>query len=357
MFAEYVLFALDREPTGTEMKALAAGLLTAIIIMHSCFLKTGIWIQNVLGWAKIGLAIVMILTSLFTVAFHETAHNSTVRQVPIMTRNRLWDGSVWNWGILSTAFFKVSYSYAGLSNVNSVLNEVKNPVRTLKTAASAALLTACILYLLINIAYFLVIPLEEIKNSGELIAALFFERVFGARVGRVLLPSAVAVSAAGNVMVVTFSHVRTTLASLDTRDIANELQARVIQEIARAGFLPFSRAISSSLPFNAPMAALITHYIPSLLVICIPAGKIYSFILDVEGYPAQFFSIAVSFGLIWLRYKRPDLHRPYKAYLFAVWFSLLFSVALLIAPFVPRKDINWREHLSQVTYAFVGTSV
>jgi amino acid transporter len=103
--------------------------------------------------------------------------------------------------------FKVSYSYAGLSNVNNVLNEVKNPVKTLKSAATTALITSCILYLLVNIAYFLVVPIEDIKNSGELIAALFFERVFGAKVGRVLLPLAIATSATGNVMVVTFSHV------------------------------------------------------------------------------------------------------------------------------------------------------
>lgn len=87
------------------------------------------------------------------------------------------------------------------------MNEVKNPVKTLKSAASAALLTACLLYLLVNIAYFLVVPIDKISESGELIAALFFERIFGPRIGQVLLPIAVALSAAGNVMVVTFSHV------------------------------------------------------------------------------------------------------------------------------------------------------
>lgn len=112
-----------------------------------------------------------------------------------------------NYGVITTAIFKVSYSYAGLSNVNSVLNEVENPVKTLRSAATTALVTSCLLYLLINIAYFLVAPLEEIKHSGETVAALFFERVFGTEVGRVLLPLAIAISAAGNVMVVTFSHV------------------------------------------------------------------------------------------------------------------------------------------------------
>ncbi|PMD12919.1 hypothetical protein NA56DRAFT_449774 [Hyaloscypha hepaticicola] len=278
VFGEYVLYALNRELSQFEGKVLALGLLTVIVVIHSCFLKTGIFIQNVLGWVKIALAIFMVFTSLFVVIFR--SNESTERESAIQIKinsSYLWDGSVWNWGIISTAMFKVSYSYAGLSNVNNVLNEVKNPVKTLKSAATTALITSC---LLVNIAYFLVVPIEDSKNSEELIAALFFERVFGANIGRVLLPLAIATSAAGNVMVLIFSH------------------ARVVQEIARQGFLPFSQFITSSKPFGAPTGALITHYIPSFLVIIIPAAHIYSFILDVEGYPGQFFSIASSVGLI-----------------------------------------------------------
>jgi amino acid transporter len=206
VFGEYVLYALNREPSQFEGKILALGLLTIIVVIHSCFLKTGIFIQNVLGWVKIALAIFMVFTSLFVVLFRSKDSTESTIQFKI-NGSYIWEGSVWNWGIISTAMFKVSYSYSGLSNVNNVLNEVKNPVRTLKSAATTALITSCILYLLVNIAYFLVVPIEDIKNSGELIAALFFERVFGTKLGRILLPLAIATSAAGNVMVVTFSHV------------------------------------------------------------------------------------------------------------------------------------------------------
>jgi amino acid transporter len=358
VFGEYVLFALQKDPSQSpqwQRKALALGLLTTIIIIHGCFLKTGIFIQNFLGWIKVVLVIFMALTSLFVVLIRPDLGNieSPDRQVHF-TADYLWEGSVWNWGVISTALFKVFYSYAGFQNVNNVLNEVKNPVKTLKSAGSAALLTACILYLLVNVAYFLIVPIEDIKESGELIAALFFERIFGAHVGRIILPLAVAISAAGNVMVVTFSHV--CFSSVSTSQLILR-QARIIQEIARQGFLPFSRIISSSKPFKAPLGALVTHYIPSFLVILIPAGNIYSFILDVEGFPGQFFSLASSLGLVWLRFKRPDLKRPYRAFLPAVWARSALSVALIAAPFVPRQGLNWRQHLSQVSYAFVGASM
>ena len=51
-------------------------------------------------------------------------------------------------------------------------------------------------------------PLDEIKGSGELIAGLFFEReCLGRVLERTILPLAIAISAAGNVMVVSFAHV------------------------------------------------------------------------------------------------------------------------------------------------------
>lgn len=184
--------------------------MTSITVLHGRFLRTGIMAQNVLGWIKIGLVVVMTLASgavVITGYRPGEAERLDAYRFP-STWDGLWEGSVWNWGVISTALFKVFYSYAGLQNVNTVLNEVRDPVRTLRSAAPTALATACLLYLLINLAYFLVVPLETIKESGELIGALFFERVFGPTIGRVLLSLAVAVSAAGNVMVVTFALVR-----------------------------------------------------------------------------------------------------------------------------------------------------
>ncbi len=50
--------------------------------------------------------------------------------------------------------FKVLSAYAGWSNVNYVMNEVRNPVRTLKIAGTLGLGICAVLYLLANVAYF-----------------------------------------------------------------------------------------------------------------------------------------------------------------------------------------------------------
>jgi amino acid transporter len=208
IFSKYTWFAFNIHPTEFQSKSLALGLLAVITIIHGCFMKTGIVIQNALGWVKIFLIIFMALSGVYVILFLQKPEITPNLTLPVdsnMLWEELWKDSDWSWNTISTSLFKVFYSYAGLGNMNNVLNEVKNPVRTLKTVGPAALITACTLYLLANVSYFLVVPLDEIKGSGELVAALFFERAFGPSLGRTILPLMIAVSGAGNVMVVTFA--------------------------------------------------------------------------------------------------------------------------------------------------------
>lgn len=208
VFSKYTWFALRVQPGEAQSKVLAVALLTVITVIHGCFMKTGIAIQNALGWVKIFLIVFMALSGIYVILTHRQADTGTSvlsADWNLETWHDLWKDSDWSWNTISTSLFKVFYSYAGLSNMNNVLNEVKDPVRTLKSVCQAALVTSCCLYLLANVSYFLVVPIDEIKQSGELVAALFFERAFGPHLGRTILPLTIAVSAAGNVMVVTFA--------------------------------------------------------------------------------------------------------------------------------------------------------
>ncbi len=71
--------------------------------------------------------------------------------------------------------FNVSYnfryrSFIGYSNANYALSEVRDPVRTLKRAAPLAMIVITIVYLLVNVAYFAVVPREELENGGRVVA-------------------------------------------------------------------------------------------------------------------------------------------------------------------------------------------
>ena len=85
------------------------------------------------------------------------------------------------------------------------------------------------------------------------------------------------------------------------------------QEIARQGILPYGSFLSSTRPFGSPLGGFLLHFVPSFLVIVLPPSQgVFSFVLELEQYPAQILSLLLAIGLVRLRYQRPDLKRPFK---------------------------------------------
>ena len=106
------------------------------------------------------------------------------------------------------------------------------------------------------------------------------------------------------------------------------------------------------------MGGLLVHFVPSFLVIVLPpSSTVYAFIVDVEGYSGQFFGIAVSVGLILLRWREPDLKRPYRAWLPAVGLRVILSVFLILAPFFASRKDNSDVDFWYATYVLVAVSM
>lgn len=72
------------------------------------------------------------------------------------------------------------------SNAAYVVNEIRNPIRTMKIAAPIGLAICGTLYLLANVAYYAAATPEEIANSGVTVAAFFMGKVFGSAAKRAL---------------------------------------------------------------------------------------------------------------------------------------------------------------------------
>ena len=76
-------------------------------------------------------------------------------------------------------------SFIGYSNANYALSEIRDPVRTIKFAAPVAMIAITVVYMLVNIAYYAVVDKDTILNSGRIVAALFFGRLWGQGTERV----------------------------------------------------------------------------------------------------------------------------------------------------------------------------
>jgi amino acid transporter len=299
--------------------------------LHGRYRNGGILVQNVLGWIKVAVVLFMTLSGLYIlIASSSTlflqdqqAHVDTLRLSTLWTT--LWAGSHTSPSSLTSAFLKVSWSFAGADSINNVLGEVQAPTITLKRVAPFAMLSVTLFYLLLNIAYFITVPLVQAKASGELIAAHFFARIFGPDVGGRLLPALVALSAAGNVMVTTFA------------------QARLNQQLARQGFLPWARHVASDSRYGTPVGGLVMHLVPSLIVILLPPqAEVYSFVLSLKGYAAQLMALAVCIGLLRNRTcEGSGLEKGFRTWSIAIYGPIVAYAGFVIAPFMPiaEKDM------------------
>jgi len=149
---------------------------------------------------------------------------------------------------------KVMSTYHGWSSPTYVLNEVKDPVKTLKKVGPLGLGIVGLLFTLANVAYFSAATPKEIGESGVTVAALFLGKVFGNGARRVAA-GFVALSALGNIMTHTFS------------------LSRVDQELAKEGMLPFPRFWASNWPMGAPSGSLfLTFLITFVQLAVIPFG-------------------------------------------------------------------------------------
>lgn len=135
-------------------------------------------------------------------------------------------------------------------------------------------------------------------------------------------------------------------------------QARVIQELAKEGVLPFPRFWASSWPFGSPSSGLFLHFLLSFtILIAVPFGDAYNFILDLAGYPNSIISLLVAIGLLYLRWSSPDIPRPFK-----VWWPVAFFFAAgqafqLVAPFMRPPGAKGDTSLPYWLHAIVGVVV
>ncbi|EIW54674.1 high affinity methionine permease [Trametes versicolor FP-101664 SS1] len=327
-------------------RGIALGVIGFATLLHGLTPRLGVWVMNGLSVFKIIILLFVVITGWVVLS------GKTHIEDPYANFRDAFAGSSHSSNDYATATFKVLSAYAGWSYVNYVMNNVKNPVRTLKIAGPLGLGICAVLYLLANVSYFAAATKDEILHSGTTVASLFFKNVFGVQAQKALTVF-VALSALGlrlhacytqNVVTVTFA------------------AARINQELAKEGIpLPFgNRFWASNWPTGkSPLPGLIIHLIPSVIVIIGPPSSVaYPFILDLQGYPGQIISLFVVLGLFWLRYSKPNAPRPFKVWWPLAVFFLAAAIFLLVAPFLhPANGKGDTPPLPYYLYCIVGIAI
>lgn len=137
-------------------------------------------------------------------------------------------------------------------------------------------------------------------------------------------------------------------------------QSRVNQELAKEGILPLSHFWASSWPCGSPAAGLLLHMLATIiLIVAIPFGDAYSFILDLDGYPDSIVNLMVAIGLLQLRITQPHLKRPFCAPLAVAAVFIATQLFLIMAPVMKPLDANKDKtaKLPSWLYPLLGTAI
>ena len=180
------------------------------------------------------------------------------------------------------------WAYDGWNNVTMVASEVRKPQRNLPLALIVGTLAVIAIYLLTNLAYFYVLPAATVASTDR-VAAEMMRRILGA-------PGAAAVSLAAMISI---------FAALNGSILSG---SRVPFAMARDGL--FFHGVERIHP---------VHRTPSVSILVLSA---WACLLVLSGrydqlYTYVIFASAILYGMatasvIVLRFRRPDMPRPYR---------------------------------------------
>ena len=290
-FAEYLGYFFPALSTQnflvtTKLFSLSAGQVVAmlVIVILSLINYIGVGfgktIQNIFTISKIAAILILIIAGFFlgkTTAIHLNFSSTGLN----------WSQLIAGFGI---ALIAVSWAFDGWHNINYVAGEIKNPSRNLPLTLFFGTLIITVLYILVNIVYFLALPIREITGVVR-IAEKATTVMFG-NTGASFLSAAVIISIFGALNGAVF------------------VGPRVYYAMAKDRI--FFRKVAQIHPrFKTPGFAIIIQAIWSCFL---TATGTYEQLFTFVIFVTILFWVAGAASVFTLRKKYPDLHRPYKTW-------------------------------------------
>jgi amino acid transporter len=226
----------------------------------------------------------------------------------------------------AVALYAGLWAFDGWDNTNYVTGEFKNPSRDLPRVIHTAMPAVIICYILANVAYIFVLPLETINKSNT-VAVQFGSKVFGP-VGALILALIVGASCFGALNATTFTSGRLVYAAGREGYIpavfgkigfgysSGPEPATPLNKIRKRSWLSKSLAKvfgdeSIGMGYTPVNAMLLNMLLTMIYVVLGEFGTLITF-YGVAGYSFYFLTVL---GLIVLRIREPHLERPYRTYI------------------------------------------
>ncbi|XP_049842264.1 Y+L amino acid transporter 2-like [Schistocerca gregaria] len=297
-FASYAIqpFFPNCSVPDAAVRMIAAVTICFLTFMNCYDVRKTSRMQNLFMFTKI-LALVLIIIAGLAYLFMGNTENF----------NNPFEGSHSDPGRIAVSIYSGIFSYSGWNYLNFMTEELKNPYVNLPRAIYISIPLVTFIYVLANVAYLAVLtPIAMI--SSDAIAVTFADKVLGPMSWS--MPLLVALSAFGGLSV----HIMTS--------------SRMCFVGARYGHFP---AMLSHINVQrlTPTPSLVFLNLLSLIMLCTSDVHV---LITYSSFVESFFIMLSVAGILWLRWKRPEMDRPIKV---ALWIPITFVLICAFLVFVP----------------------
>ncbi len=279
---------------GAPPLVLGLGVTVLVSAVHLSGTHRGSMLQNVTTFMKLVLIAVLI------VAGFVWGHPQNISFLPSAADAGYITGAPFAIGLVF-----VLYAYSGWNAATYIAGEIDEPHRNLPRSIIAALLIVTGLYMLLNAVFLYTTPIQELK--GQLDVGLIAGRhIFGEAGGR-LIAALICAGLVSSISAMMWVGPRVTMVMGEDIPLL-----RV-----------FSRRAKNGVPATALMLQL-------FVVAALMLTQSFEAVLDFIQFALTLSSFLTVLGVIVLRYRQPDLPRPYKAWGYPVTPFIFLAVTLFV---------------------------
>ncbi|XP_045193262.1 b(0,+)-type amino acid transporter 1-like isoform X2 [Mercenaria mercenaria] len=218
--------------------------------------------------------------------------------------------------LIAIAFYNGLWAYEGWNNLNFVTEELRNPERNLPLAIYLAIPLTTVAYVLTNVGFFAVMSKEEILVSHA-VAVTWSNYMLG--VMSWIMPIFVCFSCLGSANGCLFASGRLCFAAARDEHVPKILSFIQVKRLTPMPSIIFTTIIAIVTLIPGDLSTLIDFYSFSIWL----------------GYGITILALLI------LRYKEPELRRPYKVPLPIPVLVLLMSCYLTISPVIQTGRITF----------------